>query len=428
MSFPTSGFGAASELFSSITNVDIQSPPQNSQSTVETYFDEKRNFLLYNPFSSFWSWSKFKASPEKYPIYYVLGILGYTFSLPIRITIVVATVVQLISSCFKTLFRGDFLNLKNEITFNGLVLLGSIGELVSCIIGIACPVIAYKFDEWIQTNQTIHDWYGYHRLSFWFFEVMERPVQEGDVGIGLSEGDELGNVHKVNLKKKEIKSHLTYLKKARKELEEFIDPGQVTTVVQKVAALGFLHALVAGKDVHKFIDGTTENCDQEQGRQRKENLKRQLEIFETYFKALVRTEEKKRPFFGKIFGSNQEAGGDQPLSSDEFVAAVKSYMILGEQDVDFKIFDWDEKWNKKEIDTEGMKLTKEDKLRKEKAILTRQRVGQNLELLKNKSVVIGETEMTVYAAIKNVSDNMIRFGSSILYYDRVIQIGEAYKN
>lgn len=88
-----------------------------------------------------------------------LGAIGYGFSLPGRVLFLAISILGLVKEFFEILISRKFNEFAPKMKIKAMVLLGSIGEVVSAAIG--CTVIgvplAYMFDEWIQSNRTIRE-------------------------------------------------------------------------------------------------------------------------------------------------------------------------------------------------------------------------------------------------------------------------------
>lgn len=141
---------------------------------IEAVFEHQINdvipehpYLTYSPLSAQWTWNKFNKNPIPYIFLYPLGMIAYALALPIRVTIFAVSVLAWVATPIITLCSGESENFYEEMRVRTMVVLGALGELVSCIVGIVCPPIAYLFDEWIQTNPDIHDWYQIYGLSQW---------------------------------------------------------------------------------------------------------------------------------------------------------------------------------------------------------------------------------------------------------------------
>ncbi len=117
--------------------------------------------ISHNPLSAFWNGAfspdlQVRAQVDKrfLPLLYVAGMGGFALSLPWRICYVVGDIMTM---CFRQ---------------SGLLIAGgSLGHFISAVIGIACPPVAYKIDDWIQHNWTI---YKAHKVETWCFSMWIR--------------------------------------------------------------------------------------------------------------------------------------------------------------------------------------------------------------------------------------------------------------
>lgn len=113
--------------------------------------------LLYSPLSYVYHPSFLKHSwPTTVivtPILYPLGMIGYVIAFPIRVLIVVYAVLAVVIAALILIGReGYFEKMRLHVIFAA----GALGELISGAIGCACPIVAYKLDEWIQSYPTMH--------------------------------------------------------------------------------------------------------------------------------------------------------------------------------------------------------------------------------------------------------------------------------
>ena len=143
-------------------------------------------------------------------------------------------------------------NLAGVMKLRVFVLLGATGELVSGAIGIACPPIAYKFDEWIQSNYLIHSWYVGSYLSLWSYEVRGREIGEEDIGLGGAFTD-TGNEHRMELKKERVKGDIKFYQAGYASLGQFVAQGVISTpsedILNMIGMLGTLNAKQEGRSL-----------------------------------------------------------------------------------------------------------------------------------------------------------------------------------
>lgn len=125
------------------------------------------HILIYSPLSYFYSSGHLKKNLSCTivftPILYPLGMIGYAvFSLPMRIVVFACAFLGSVCCLLSIGREGYWEQLKLRLIFTA----GALGELISGAIGCACPIVAYKLDEWIQSNEAIHREFAKRLLSF----------------------------------------------------------------------------------------------------------------------------------------------------------------------------------------------------------------------------------------------------------------------
>ncbi len=185
------------------------------------FFVPDRRFLFYNMLSTQWTWSRCESNPAMYPALYIFGMVAYALALPIRVVILVITVLRLaVGSLILCCAEGSYAAGMKE---RGWVFLGALGEVGSGIIGIFCPPAAYALDERIQNHPTIHQWYRSHNLSLWNDEL---------------ESNLNGNAERVALKKTAIRADgdQFFFKRAKETLaDRYLSPGDEVDALSPVA-------------------------------------------------------------------------------------------------------------------------------------------------------------------------------------------------
>lgn len=268
----------------------VQEAVANSRSELETFFGTDQNFLVTNPCSPHWHWTNIKKNPLKIPLYYLIGMVGYTIALPLRICIVAYAAISsiiVLKKEYKSRDQSDDPHyFKRRLKFQSKICAGAVGELVSGVIGIVCPPIAYKIDEWIQSNLVIHAWYknGFP-LSVWFYELQEREVLAGNVGVEVAP-----NEHRVQLKKMRLENTLPLYKKAHEDLGQFMSQeeldGQMPDVLNKIIVLGFLSGIREGVPLSVVKKEVVGNLKAEQTESKLQELNKKEADFLKYWKTL----------------------------------------------------------------------------------------------------------------------------------------------
>lgn len=263
--------------------------PQMAHTAAHTHQAARRvkNFLLTNYLSLLWR-SEFNCPVEVLPVAYVIGMVAFSISVVIRIGILAYTVIKLVYEFFDTLYKGERDELGDRMKFRGMVCLGASGELVSSMIGVICPPIAYKMDEWIQSNPTIHAWYAEHYLSLWLYEFAGNEVEPG--GIGLGSSTPFGNDNRMVLKRERAGKNLKFFKTSRKELSRFMNSGEVATrsdnVLLKITELGFLYALQNGRDLETFKNEAIDMTAADERDAKEKSLDEHMRCFVKYLDTL----------------------------------------------------------------------------------------------------------------------------------------------
>ncbi len=208
------------------------------------FWEMDREDLLENPLSGAWSMERFRENPvdaaTTMAICYPLGMIGYAFSLPVRVTIFVATFFNMCRHLFMEvayrLFDCDWA-WNADFPEHLMVFLGATGELFSGVIGVACPPLAYKIDSFIQSNEAIHKWYSKHFMSTRADIAMDPDFGEIDNNNGPYYGDPLGGVgnedRMVN-KQERIKEHYSSYDKAKVQLQTYLDNEQFETMMDNI--------------------------------------------------------------------------------------------------------------------------------------------------------------------------------------------------
>ncbi|MCC5831897.1 MAG: hypothetical protein JJU12_02510 [Chlamydiales bacterium] len=145
-------------------DVNNLAPPQIQASVAEGLIGRlgwpvRERYLLFNHLSMFWTWEAVRQDPRRIgdlAFYYAFGIVGYALALPFRVAVFVKELFHLPYSFFCNLCvdRGE--NFFQTMKVRLLCFLGASGELVSGIVGLVCPPVAYWIDEKIQDNAIIH--------------------------------------------------------------------------------------------------------------------------------------------------------------------------------------------------------------------------------------------------------------------------------
>lgn len=227
--------------------VDLEDQAERVRRATDPHLENlipESKFLLYNILSTQWTCTKFQANPAAYPALYIFGMAAYALSLPIRVTIFVVAFLRWVVSPL-VLCCADSRDFGGEMKGRSLVMLGALGEMVSGVVGVVCPPLAYAFDEVIQSNETIHDWYKVHRLSLWSDEL---------------ESSVSGNAERVSRKKAAVRQDMPYFQSSREDLasnylsaEEEVD-AMSSAALELIMHFGFLELLSRYCNTHNPSD------------------------------------------------------------------------------------------------------------------------------------------------------------------------------
>lgn len=138
------------------------SQPMSEQAFIANYrgsraFLKKIDFLVNNPLSLIWKKEMYSMiGRSEAAMTYIMGMIGYFFSLPIRVSLVAKDILCLVGIFFKECFLPSEKGLFHGARERTIALLGSIGECGIACIGFFMPPVAYRMDEWLQRNPTIY--------------------------------------------------------------------------------------------------------------------------------------------------------------------------------------------------------------------------------------------------------------------------------
>ncbi len=211
----------------------------NGASMAETWPSRER-FLLFNPLSRFWTWEAIREDPRRISslaICYAFGIVGYTLALPFRIAVFAKELFHLPLSFFNTLlFKGGH-DLMRIMKVRVLCFLGASGELVSGIVGLACPPAAYWIDERIQSNPIINSHSGLRG-------IWKEPHHSLSETLDLVHNVVSGNAERMRNKAELLVPVEPHLREGVAALNRYYDSeavkGCYTQTIEQVAFLGFL--------------------------------------------------------------------------------------------------------------------------------------------------------------------------------------------
>lgn len=230
--------------------------------------------LLNNFISLAWRRNTLPALRSNRPIFYSIGMINFALSLPVRIAIAAAAAIRVLVLFVKAVYQEQFGDIGRTLKESGLVFLGSLGELVSCAIGVVCPPIAYKIDEFIQHNQIINKWYHDHYLSVWSDRVNELPVARRSapqrnrnsrldniveqIMDHLNEIPDAFNQRRMDAKERRAASHLHYFKDGKIALEKWVSADHIDArmplILNRIAILGILGAIEKKDSLDIFIE------------------------------------------------------------------------------------------------------------------------------------------------------------------------------
>lgn len=197
----------------------------------------RERYLVLNPLSQFWTWEAVREDPSRIgslAVYYAFGIVGYAFALPFRIAVFAKELFHLPCSFFHNLCveRGE--NFFRTMKVRLLCFLGASGELVSGIVGLACPPVAYWLDEKIQDNSIIHD----------HSRIRGMRVERGRSLGQIIENAVTGNMDRLDRKAELIRPFVPRLQRGVQKLSEYYNEeavkGAAPKTLEQIAMLGFL--------------------------------------------------------------------------------------------------------------------------------------------------------------------------------------------
>jgi hypothetical protein len=339
-----------------------------------------RNHLIYwNPLSTLWTWEQIKAHPARYLFVYPLGMIGYALALPVRIGIFVYTFFQTIVVFLVALCSGNF----RLVGDSSLVFLGATGELVSGVIGMVCPPIAYKIDEWIQSNPTIHRWYKSRHLSLWSFEAQGRQVVGGDVGLGA-----IGNEERIENLKNTLEDYIPCVKEAKEQLKELFLESEIdamsATVLKYLATFGILNAVLEEKSMQIFIDKAKQSI--REGDLKEQKLQEDLAEFDRYLKILVEEsiQEDELP---------QASQAPNQMAAKAWANYIRYVLILEAEDSTF---------------LEGAQ--------------TKEHLSSILSPLAERKLILANEETSILEILRRAGQAILRFSNDVTSTNREIEI------
>lgn len=117
-------------------------------------------WLCPNPLSLYWKregreWLGIQ-SWVLAPTIYMTGMIGYALSLPLRVCEVGVKAILLVGHIFFFMITFGRCVKWRDVWIRAKILVGSITDVVSAVIGCACPIIAYRIDEFVQSDRDIH--------------------------------------------------------------------------------------------------------------------------------------------------------------------------------------------------------------------------------------------------------------------------------
>ena len=117
-------------------------------------------FLWTNPLSGVWRSPLVRENGDALaaiaPTLYLCGMIGYALALPFRVVEVALKALWWVSGLFVLILSCGNLVSPRQMWVRTKVLTGSIGDVCSAAIGVACPLAAYRMDEFIQRDHDIH--------------------------------------------------------------------------------------------------------------------------------------------------------------------------------------------------------------------------------------------------------------------------------
>lgn len=119
----------------------------------------RQRYLVFNPLSQFWTWRAVTEDPRRISnlaVCYAFGIVGYALALPFRVAVFAKEFFHLPISIFTNLFYDGGTDFLKNLQVRLLCLFGASGELISGVVGLVYPPLAYMIDEKIQDNLVIH--------------------------------------------------------------------------------------------------------------------------------------------------------------------------------------------------------------------------------------------------------------------------------
>jgi len=224
------------------------------------------SFLINNFISPVWRSDAPTVSRLSRPMLYPIGMINFTFSLPVRIAIVATTAIRILVLFAKAVIKGRFGDIGRKLKESGLVFLGSLGELISCVTGIVCPPLAYKIDEFIQSNRIINNWYHDHHLSIWndrwdrdiLLNLLRDRNMDRNIETILDNIQNAANEERMDAKEQRAVNHLNYFKNGKIELEKWVSgdqiDGMMPVILSKIAILGILGAIENEASLNVFVD------------------------------------------------------------------------------------------------------------------------------------------------------------------------------
>jgi hypothetical protein len=91
-----------------------------------------------------------------FPFTYAFGVVGYALSLVTRVAELAIKLIKLIGTFLAFAFTCGHAMRWFDVKKRAIVFLGGLGLVVSAAIGCACPIAAYRIDEAIESNKTVH--------------------------------------------------------------------------------------------------------------------------------------------------------------------------------------------------------------------------------------------------------------------------------
>lgn len=304
------------------SRISIIYPDDDEAGRIESLAEERLNsafpesrFLTYNLLSTQWTWARFHKNPIAYPFLYLAGMVTYALALPIRIAVFACAFFSWALGPLIYLCSGGSESLYQDMRKRTIVLLGALGEVMSGIVGIACPPLAYAMDEWIQSQATVHEWYSAYRFSLWSDDLEGPTIQE----------------ERIARKKEAVKEDIKHFKRARGELaRRYLSEEREVSAMSPVSMELIVH--------FGFLDIFCSNCCMENSCETPltlEDLKgTPLEHYCTHtLEACIDDSAKAKTREGLLGSINQfkkywQACSQQELDPDLLSRAIKSVFIL----------------------------------------------------------------------------------------------------